>query len=75
MMNVGTAPTLKGDDPAVEVHIFNFNRDIYGELVVVYCHAYLREEKRFSSVEELSAQLALDRSSAEGILAKKVDLV
>jgi riboflavin kinase / FMN adenylyltransferase len=75
MMNVGTAPTLKGEDRAVEVHIFNFDRDIYGEFVVAYCYAYLREEKRFSSVEELSAQLESDRKTVEDILATSADLV
>jgi riboflavin kinase/FMN adenylyltransferase len=75
MMNVGIAPTLKGDARAIEVHIFNFDKDIYGEFVVVFCYAYLREETRFSSVEDLAAQLESDRIRAGEILAEKADLV
>jgi riboflavin kinase/FMN adenylyltransferase len=75
MMNVGTAPTLKGENRAVEVHIFNFDKDIYGQFVVAFCYAYLREEKRFSSVEALTAQLESDRNTVADILTNQADLV
>lgn len=73
MMNVGTAPTLRGTKRAVEVHILNFDKDIYGELVVAYLYAYLREEQQYSSADQLSAQLARDRESVRDLLAHQSD--
>ena len=64
MMNVGTAPTLKGAKPEIEVHIFDFNGELYGERLSVYCEAFLREEKRFAGVDELREQLRVDRERA-----------
>ncbi len=68
MMNVGTAPTVKGTRKEIEVHIFDFDGDIYGERVLVSCEAYLRGERRFSSVEALISQLHEDQKAARGRL-------
>jgi riboflavin kinase/FMN adenylyltransferase len=73
MMNVGTAPTLKGDKPAIEVHVFDFDDDIYGETVIAYCHARLRDEVTFSSKDALVDQLGRDRRTALDILARVND--
>jgi riboflavin kinase/FMN adenylyltransferase len=73
MMNVGTAPTLKGDKPTIEVHIFDFDRDIYGETVIAYCHSRLRDEVAFSSSQELVEQLQRDRQAALEILSREGD--
>jgi FAD synthase len=43
--------------------------------VVAFCYAYLREEKRFSSVEALTAQLESDRNTVADILTNQADLV
>lgn len=67
MMNVGSAPTLKrlGDDAQeVEVHLFDVDEDLYGRTMWVYCRSYLRDERRFPSVEELVRQLKNDRKRA-----------
>lgn len=64
MMNVGTAPTIKDDAALMEVHLFDFDRDIYGETLYVECVRYLREERAFPSVGALVAQLAKDRDAA-----------
>jgi riboflavin kinase/FMN adenylyltransferase len=67
MMNIGSAPTIKKLDeamPAVEVHLFDFDEDIYGETLRVFCHTYLRQERRFPSPEALVAQLEQDREQA-----------
>jgi len=69
MMNVGTAPTVKGGEPEIEVHIFDFDEDLYGERLFVYCDAYLREERQFPSVDALVAQLEVDRQRARDALA------
>lgn len=68
MMNVGTAPTVKGGSVEIEVHIFDFNEDLYGTSLLVHCEAFLREERRFESVEGLVAQLGLDRKAAKAAL-------
>ncbi len=69
MMNVGSAPTLKGGDPAIEVHLFDFSHALYGERISVYCEAWLRSEQRFSGVDALIEQLGADREAARAALA------
>ena len=68
-MNVGTAPTVKGGAQEIEVHIFDFNEDLYGERLFVHCEAFLRAEQRFPGVPELVAQLGRDRDAARAALA------
>lgn len=70
MTNVGINPTF---DPStnrhpvqVETHILNFDEDIYGDTLKVQFLEYLREEKKFSSVEELIAQISADVERAKG---------
>ncbi|WP_027408731.1 bifunctional riboflavin kinase/FAD synthetase [Anoxybacteroides tepidamans] len=66
--NVGYKPTfhdrLEGR-PNIEVHIFHFSRDIYGEMVTIEWHERLRSEQKFSSVAELVAQIQRDKEKAE----------
>jgi riboflavin kinase/FMN adenylyltransferase len=71
MMNVGTAPTLKGGAETVEVHVFDFDESIYGAQVIAYLHARLREEATFPSPAGLIDQLERDRRAALEILARK----
>jgi riboflavin kinase/FMN adenylyltransferase len=70
MMNVGTAPTLKGGKPTIEVHVFDFDRDIYGKTVIAYCLERLRDEITFSSPRGLVEQLGRDRRVALEVLAR-----
>jgi riboflavin kinase/FMN adenylyltransferase len=69
MMNVGRAPTVKGGEPGIEVHIFDFDHTLYGERLSVYCQAYLREERAFPGLDALIDQLAADREAAREALA------
>jgi riboflavin kinase/FMN adenylyltransferase len=71
MMNVGTAPTLKGGAPAVEVHVFDFDESIYGAQVIAYLYERLREEVTFPSPAGLIDQLERDRRTAIEILERK----
>jgi len=67
MMNIGSAPTIKSlPDGAkeIEVHLFDFNEDIYGKELWVYCHTHLRSEREFPSVEALIEQLGVDKRQA-----------
>jgi riboflavin kinase/FMN adenylyltransferase len=55
--------------PILEVHLFNFNRDIYGEYIHVDFIAHLRDEEKFESIDELVAQMREDAENARSILA------
>lgn len=61
--NIGQRPTWKVDIPLSETHIFDFDGDLYGRCVRIELVRYLREEKKFSSVDEVRAQLDYDKSS------------
>jgi len=60
MMNIGYRPTVEGNALTLEAHLFNFDKDIYGQTITVEFVQYLREEKKFESVEELKHQLYAD---------------
>lgn len=67
--SVGTRPTFDLTKPLLEVHLFDFNRDIYGDYIHVDFIAYLRGEVRFDSVDELVAQMDRDAENARSALA------
>ncbi|MCW3087310.1 MAG: riboflavin biosynthesis protein RibF [Sediminibacterium sp.] len=69
MMNIGVRPTVDGTKRVIEVHIFDFDKDIYGQTVRVQLHTYLRGETKFNGLEELKAQLARDKVAAIAALA------
>ncbi len=58
--NFGIRPTVDGSYAILEVHILNFDRDIYGEEISVNFNKMLRTEKKFSSLEELKKQIRVD---------------
>lgn len=69
--NVGFNPTfVDNGEPAlkVETHIFNFDKDIYGEEIEIQFEHYIREEKKFESLENLKAQIQNDVNSAKALL-------
>lgn len=61
--NIGIRPTWRVDVPLCETHIFNYDGNLYGKCVQVELIDYLREEKEFSSIDELKEQLENDKSS------------
>lgn len=63
--NIGSRPTFPEDDVRSETHIFDFDGDLYGKIVRVSLHKFIREEKKFLSAEELISQLAEDKKTAE----------
>lgn len=69
IMNIGNRPTVDGTGRTQEVHIFDFNSDIYGELVTVEIITFIRHEVKFSSIEELKNQIKVDSEKAKKILA------
>lgn len=65
--NVGYKPTFNDPDQqklVIEVHIFNFDKDIYGERVTVDWHKWIRDERKFSGIDELKAQIEKDKQEA-----------
>ncbi|MDD3003670.1 bifunctional riboflavin kinase/FAD synthetase [Flavobacterium sp.] len=60
MLNIGIKPTFEGETASVEVHLFDFNADLYGKKIKVALRKHIREEQKFSSVEDLKAQLKKD---------------
>jgi riboflavin kinase / FMN adenylyltransferase len=68
MLNIGTRPTVDGTHQTIEVHLFNFQADLYGQEISVSFVAYLRPEQKFSGVEALTLQLRQDRTLALQVL-------
>ncbi|QSE96857.1 bifunctional riboflavin kinase/FAD synthetase [Fulvivirga lutea] len=68
MMNIGYRPTVNGKTKTIEVHIFDFDKDIYGESLKVSFKKMIREEKKFEDIESLKFQLELDKKIALTIL-------
>lgn len=69
MANVGSRPTFPDDPPSLEVNLFGFTGDLYGQPITVRFRAKLRDQVRFGSPEELTAQLAADAVAAKRVLA------
>jgi len=67
--SVGTRPTFNGVVPILEVHIFDFDEDIYGHYIHVEFVEHLRSEERFESADDLVAQMHDDARRARAILA------
>jgi riboflavin kinase/FMN adenylyltransferase len=62
--NIGKRPTVAGTRMQLEIHLLDFDRDIYGQHVQVEFRKKLREEQRFDSVDTLRAQIARDAEQA-----------
>ena len=62
--NLGIRPTLGGRRPLLEVHVFDFERDIYGAHIAVRFEKKLRDELRFPNFDALKAQIAADAAAA-----------
>jgi riboflavin kinase/FMN adenylyltransferase len=62
--NLGIRPTVGGTRPLLEVHLFDFDRDIYGAHISVRFVHKLRDEQRFPNIDALKAQIAADAAAA-----------
>jgi len=69
MMNIGMAPTVGGTQRKVEVHVFDFNQDIYGQQLDVSIVGRIRDEKKFPDLESLKKQLDSDKQKSLTLLA------
>jgi len=66
--NIGNRPTVDGKEQRLEVHLFDFDRDIYGQNLSVELHSKIRDEKKFNSLDELKTQIAQDAAQAIAFL-------
>lgn len=67
--NLGTRPTLNGDEVQLEVHLFDFSGNLYGQQMTVTPVAKLRSEQRFASLQHLQQQIEKDAARARDALA------
>lgn len=68
--NIGLRPTFEKKELAIEVHIFDFNEDLYGEEISVFFIKKIREEKRFENIDALIKQINADIGVAKSIVAR-----
>ena len=66
LANIGTNPTVGNDHLSLEVHLLDFQGDLYGQQLSISFLSFLREEKKFSSLEELKQQITEDLRKALG---------
>lgn len=63
--NIGSRPTVDGTTNVLEVNLFDFEGDLYGQMVQVYFISKLRNEIKFTAIPDLIAQIQLDIASAK----------
>ncbi len=68
MMSIGFRPTVDGKKRVVEVNIFDFDKEIYGQTIRVYVKKYLRAEIKFNNLDELIKQIGNDKIESLKIL-------
>jgi riboflavin kinase / FMN adenylyltransferase len=64
ILNIGIRPTIDGTHRTIEVHLFDFDQDIYGERLQILLHKFIRPEKKFESLDALVAQIKEDKAVA-----------
>ena len=71
MMNIGTRPTLNGDKQTIEVHIFEFDKNIYDSTLTIHFIEKIRDEQKFESLDALKKQLIKDKGICKRNLTLK----
>jgi len=66
--NIGQRPTVGGTESRLEAHFFDYAGDLYGQVLTVALHHFLREERKFESFAALTEQIAADAAQARGLL-------
>jgi riboflavin kinase/FMN adenylyltransferase len=68
--SLGTRPTVNGTEPLLEVHVFDYEGDLYGRAIEVEFVAKLREEVKFDSLDAMIVQMKVDAAQARDLLSK-----
>lgn len=74
VVNIGMRPTFDTKSLAIEVHIFAFNEDIYGEEITVCFISKIREEKKFGNADALIKQINADINTAKELLSQQPEI-
>lgn len=73
MMNIGSRPTVNGNNQTIEVHFFDFNKNLYDKNLTIQLLYFLRDEHKFDSVEKLVLQLKKDEQTARKFIDKNAN--
>ena len=68
VMNIGNRPTVAGQDLSVEVHLFDWSGDLYGETLTISLESFIRPEQKFDSLDALKEQISRDCQIAQETL-------
>ncbi len=68
MCNIGHRPTVSGTAKTIEVNLFDFDQDLYGEHMRIYFESRIRDEQKFDGIEKLRLQLEKDEQQVRKIL-------
>lgn len=68
MLSIGVRPTFEQSDERIEINIFDFNETIYGKTIRVIVKTFLRPQEKYSSLDELKKQLAIDKENSLKLL-------
>ena len=69
IMNIGYRPTVNGKHQTIEVHLLDFNADLYGENIEVHLIYRLRDEQKFDSINKLITQIKNDEKEARELIS------
>lgn len=68
--NVGMRPTVCGQQPVLEAHLFDFNEEIYGQLISVEFKQFIRAERKFDGIDSLKQQIFADIEAVRAYFAR-----
>ena len=66
VMNIGKRPTVDGVNTTIEVHLLDWDGNLYGQQLIVYLHHFIRSEQKFPSLAALTEQIQADCDTARG---------
>ena len=69
--NFGIRPTFGHNSPILEVHIFDYKGDLYGNEISIAFVDFIRSEKKFKNVDDLKKQILYDCDKAKNILGQR----
>lgn len=72
MLNIGMRPTVDGNKRQMEVHIFEFDQDIYGETLILRFLDFIRNERKFSDIQGLKRQLQMDMEAVLNVIKNRI---
>ena len=70
IVSLGTRPTVNGVEPLLEVHLFDYSGDLYGQYLSIDFVRWLRAERKFDSLDALVTQMNCDAKQARAVLTK-----